>query len=72
MVWFEAFLCNLELSHPGAMDLLKKGIITVTHALIPGLLCAADKMMEETFMKFTKSSGRFYFCFAISIIILIE
>ena len=57
LVWLEAFLTNIDLSHPGAKDLLKKGGIAVARSLIPGALSAVDKMMEETFMKFAKSAG---------------
>ena len=57
IVWLEVFLTNLELSHPGARDLLKKGAIAVARSLIPGALSAVDKTMEETFMKFAKSAG---------------
>ncbi|KAI4821039.1 hypothetical protein KUCAC02_028991 [Chaenocephalus aceratus] len=38
LTWFEAFLTNIDLSHPGA-------------------LAAVDKTMEETFMRFAKTSG---------------
>ena len=71
LVWFEAFLTNMELYHPSSMNLLKKVAIAVAHSLIPGSLCAEDKMMD-TFMKFAKSSGRFYFFFTISIIMVNE
>ena len=49
---------NMELTHPGAKDLLSKGGIAVACSLIPGALSAVDKTMEETFMKFVKSSGK--------------
>lgn len=42
------------------MDLLNKGAIGVARSLIPGSLCAVDKTMEETFMKFAKSSGKIF------------
>lgn len=51
-------MTNLELSHPGAMELIDSGVIAVARSLIPGSLCAVDKTMEETFMKFAKSSGK--------------
>ncbi|XP_049455367.1 uncharacterized protein LOC125902797 isoform X2 [Epinephelus fuscoguttatus] len=57
LVWLEVFLTNLELSHPGAKDLLERGGISVARSLIPGALSAVDKTMEETFMKFAKSTG---------------
>ena len=52
-------MTNLELSHPGAMELIDRGAIAVARSLIPGSLCEVDKTMEETFMKFAKSSGKF-------------
>lgn len=54
------FLTNIELFHPGAKELLKKGGIAVARSLIPGALSAVDKTMEETFMKFAKSAGTIY------------
>lgn len=57
LVWLEAFLTNIDKSHPGAKELLKKGGIAVARSLIPGALSAVDKTMEETFMKFAKSAG---------------
>ncbi|XP_063959228.1 uncharacterized protein LOC135154916 [Lytechinus pictus] len=59
LCWFDVFLTNIELSHPGAKDLLEKGGIAVARSLIPGSLCGVDKTMEETFMKFAKSQGGF-------------
>ena len=49
---------NMEKTHPGAKDLLTKGAIVVACSMIPGALSAIDKTMEETFMRFTKSSGK--------------
>ncbi|XP_049337187.1 uncharacterized protein LOC111196954 [Astyanax mexicanus] len=57
LTWFEAFLINIDISHPGALDIIKLGAIAVARSLIPGALSAVDKTMEETFMKFAKSSG---------------
>ena len=57
LVWLEVFLTNIDQTHPGAKELLKKGGITVARSLIPGALSAVDKTMEETFMKFAKSAG---------------
>ena len=57
LTWFEAFLRNIDTSHPGAETLLKKGAISVARSLVPGSLCAVDKTMEETFMRFAKTSG---------------
>ncbi|KAK0148525.1 hypothetical protein N1851_011132 [Merluccius polli] len=57
LTWFEAFLTNIDLSHPGALDYIKHGVIPVARSLIPGALAAVDKTMEETFVKFAKSSG---------------
>ena len=60
LTWFEAFLTNIELTHSGGTDLLMNGSIAVSHSLIPGALSAVDKTMEETFMKFAKSSGTYF------------
>ena len=46
------FLTNLELTHPGATDLIDKGVIGVARSMIPGSLSAVDQTM-----KFAKRSG---------------
>ena len=61
LTWLEVYLTNLENTHPGAKDLLSKGAIAVARSMIPGALSAVDKTMEETFMRFAKSSGTFRF-----------
>ena len=53
----EIHLTNLEKTHPLAKDLLTKGAIAVAQSMVPGALSAVDKTMEETFMRFAKSSG---------------
>ena len=53
----EINLTNLESTHPGAKDLLTKGAIAVARSMVPGALSAVDKTMEESFMRFAKSSG---------------
>ena len=58
LTWYSVFLTNIEMTHPGAKELLTKGGIAVARSLIPGALSAVDKTMEETFMKFAKSSGK--------------
>ena len=57
-MWLDLFLTNIDISHPGAKHLLESGGIAVARSLIPGALSAVDKTMEETFMKFAKSSGK--------------
>ena len=57
LTWFDLFLTNIEVSHPGATQLLEKGSISVARSLIPGNLCPTDKTMEETFMRFCKSKS---------------
>lgn len=57
MVWLDVFLSNIDKSHPGAKELLGNGGIAVARSTIPGALSAVDKTMEETFMKFAKSTG---------------
>ncbi|KAI4827600.1 hypothetical protein KUCAC02_030985 [Chaenocephalus aceratus] len=59
LTWLEVYLTNLENTHPGAKELLSKGAIAVARSMIPGALSAVDKTMEETFMRFAKSSGGF-------------
>ena len=54
---FEACLTNLELTHPGAMEFIDNVASGCARSLIPDSLCAVDKTMEETFMKFAKGSG---------------
>ena len=66
LVWLEVFLTNIDRSHPGAKELLQKGGIAVARSLIPGSLCAVDKTMEETFMRFAKSDGRLLECLTVT------
>lgn len=65
LVWLEVFLTNIDKTHPRAKELLKRGGIAVARSLIPGALSAVDKTMEETFMKFAKSSGIVQYVYAI-------
>lgn len=58
LTWLDVHLTNIEKTHPGAKDLLSKGAIAVARSTIPGALSAVDKTMEETFMRFAKSSGK--------------
>lgn len=58
LVWQDIFLTNIDKSHTGARDLLRKGAIALARSFTPGALSAVDKTMEETFMRFAKSSGR--------------
>ena len=51
------YLTNLEITHPGATDLIDKGVIGAARSLVPGCLSAIDKTMEETFMKYSKGTG---------------
>ena len=53
------YLTNLELTHPGAMDLIDSDILGAARRLIPGSLCDIGRTMEKTFMKFTKEAGTF-------------
>ena len=57
LTWFDMFLRNIELTHPGAEDFLSKGAIAVARSFIPGGLSAVDKTMEETFMRFGRCPG---------------
>ena len=54
LAWLEAFVTNLELTHSGAIEFIDNGALRCPRLLIPDSLCAVDKTMEETFMKFAK------------------
>lgn len=53
--YFSVFLANIDISHPGALTLIKRGAISVARSFIPGNRCDVDKTMEETFMRHAKS-----------------
>ena len=55
LTYFSVFVANLDETHPGASELLKRGAISLARSFIPGNRCAVDKTMEETFMKHAKS-----------------
>ncbi|XP_067659430.1 uncharacterized protein [Haliotis asinina] len=57
VTFFAMFIANIEESHPGATELLKRGAISVARSFIPGNRCAVDKTIQETFMKHAKSRG---------------
>ena len=57
LTFFAVFLANIEVSHPGATDLLKRGAFSVARSFVSGNRCAVDKTIEETFMKHAKSHG---------------
>ena len=57
LTFFSLFIANIEISHPGATELMKRGAISVARSFIPGNRCAIDKTMEETFMRHAKSHG---------------
>ena len=57
LTFFSVFLANIELTHPGSSELLKRGAISVARSFIPGNRCAVDKTIEETIMKHAKSRG---------------
>ena len=58
LTWFDGICDILCVKHPNANDLLLKGSISVARSLIPGNLCAVDKTMEETFMRYAKLKER--------------
>ena len=45
LAWYEVFLTNIDQSHPGAKELLNRGVIAVAPSLIPGALSAVDKII---------------------------
>ena len=55
LTYFSVFVANLDETHPGGSEILKRGAISVARSFIPGNRCAVDKTMEETFMKHVKS-----------------
>ena len=55
---FEAFLANIDRSHPGAKELLANGGMVMVRFFTPGALSAVDKTIEETFIKFVKSASK--------------
>ena len=57
MTSFSMFIANIEESHPGATELLRRGAISVARSFVPGSRCPVDKTIEETFMKHAKSKG---------------
>ena len=59
LVWLDSFITNIDETQPDTKRLLQKGGILVARSLLPGTLSAVNKIMEETFIKFTKSAGGF-------------
>jgi hypothetical protein len=57
LTFFSVFLANIEISHPGATDLLKRGATSVSRSFVTGNRCPVDKTIEESFMKHSKSHG---------------
>ena len=63
LTWYKILLKNMDISHPGAKELLRNSGFAVAQSLTPYALSAVDKTMEETFMKFAKSLGTEIFLF---------
>ena len=59
LTWFEAFVTNLELTHPGAMDFTDNGALGCACLLIPDSLCAVDKTMEKSMQREVEDSLEF-------------
>ena len=57
LLFFSIYIANIENTHPGATELLKRGAISVVRSKIPGTRCDVDKTMVETFMKHAKSKA---------------
>ena len=57
LTYFSVHVVNLDYTHPGAVDEMKLGVISVARSFIPGKRCAVDKTLEETFMRHAKSRG---------------
>ena len=58
MAFFSMFITNIETSHPGATELLRRGAFSMARSFIPGNRCEVEKTIEEPFMKQSKSRGR--------------
>ena len=52
---FSVLLANIDDTHPGALDLLKRGAISVAHSMIPGSREDVDRTIEETIMRDSKA-----------------
>ena len=46
LTYFSMFITNIETSHSGVTDLLKRGAMSVARSFVPGNRCAVDKTME--------------------------
>ena len=57
ITYFGVSIANLDISHPGAIDLIKLWVFSVARSFIPGNRCVVDCTMDETFMKHAKSKG---------------
>ena len=55
LTMFSIMLANIDVTHPGALEMLKQGAFSVARSFIPGCRTDVDKTMEETFMKQAKS-----------------
>ena len=44
---FSTFLANIDASHPGASDLIKRGAYSVARSFIPGNKCDTDKQWRK-------------------------
>ena len=60
LAWFDLYLTNLELTHPGAMELIDAGAISVARSRISGTREATDRVMEETFMRSSHGKGGYF------------
>ena len=52
LMWYDTCLIKMEVSHPGASQMLNNGTISVARSLKPSCREEVDQTMEETFMKF--------------------
>lgn len=57
LTMFSSMISNIDVTHPGSLELLKNGAISVARSMIPGSRTDVDKTMEETFMPHSKSGG---------------
>ena len=59
LTYYSCLLMNLEENYPGAEQLMRRGVISVTRSLIPDCRVDTNKTIEETIMRHTKSRGGF-------------
>ena len=57
LTFFAVLMENIEVNHPNAEALLKRGAISIARSFIHGNRCAVGETIDEMFMKNSKSRG---------------